>query len=271
VQCWTAFGQAPDLAQLEVELQQAWEVGRGAGLPLWISWSEAQLSELNFIRGRWDKAVEHAQAACRPESRPPGFYIAGTLFRQLAYAGDRAGAFAILNDQRTRLPVAGQHNTALGSWATLLFVVDGLVILGEQQQAAQLYPLARQLVDTGAVFYWWIPRAVQTIAGVAAGAARNWDAAEEHFQIALRQAESFPHRLEIAEINRFHAAMLLDRNASQDRERARGLLNAALDGYTRIGMLRHVEISRTLLDRSERSRLCGVVRCSYARGLRVIE
>ncbi|MGO9057304.1 MAG: hypothetical protein ACLQU2_07950 [Candidatus Binataceae bacterium] len=66
----------------------------------------------------------------------------------------------------------------------------------------------------------------------------------------MRQAESFPHRLEITEINRFHAAMLLDRNASQDREKARGLLNAALDGYTRIGMPRHAEITRALLQRS---------------------
>ncbi len=246
---WTEFGKAPDLAKLEVELQEAWEVDRGAGLPVWISRSEAQLSELDFIRGRWDSALDHAQAACRPEPRRWLFSVAGTLFRQLAYAGDRAGAFAILNDQRTRLPVAGQLNSR-DFWATLLLAVDGLVILGEQQQAAQLYPLVRQLVDTGAVFYWWIPRAVQTIAGVAAGAARNWDAAEEHFQIALRQAESFPHRLEIAEINRFHAAMLLDRNASQDRERARGLLDAALEGYTQIGMPRHVEIAKALLDRS---------------------
>jgi hypothetical protein len=35
--------------------------------------------------------------------------------------------------------------------------------------------------------------------------------AEDHFQIALRQAESFPHRLEQAEIRRFHAMMLIDR------------------------------------------------------------
>jgi len=44
--------------------------------------------------------------------------------------------------------------------------------------------------------------------------------------------------------------MLLDRNASQDRERARGLLNAALDGYARIGMPRHAEITWALLHRS---------------------
>ncbi len=247
---WTQFGQAPDLAKLEVELHQVWEVDRTAGLPVWISRSEAHLSVLDFMRGQWTSALEHAKAACRPEPRPPGASVAGILFRQLAYTGDRAGAYAILNDKRTRFPVAGQVASA-ASWGTLLLVVEGLIVLDEQQPAAQLYPLVRELVDTEAVLFWSIPRFVQTMAGVAAGAARQWDTAEEHFQIATRQAESFPHRLEIAEINRFLAAMLLDRNASQDRERARDLLNAALDGYTRIGMPRHIEITRALLHRSD--------------------
>jgi hypothetical protein len=46
-------------------------------------------------------------------------------------------------------------------------------------------------------------RSTQTIAGVAAAAARQWKAAEDHFQTALQQAESFPNRLERAEIRRF--------------------------------------------------------------------
>ncbi len=50
--------------------------------------------------------------------------------------------------------------------------------------------------------------------------AQNVSKSGHLLQIALRQAESSPYRIEIAEINRFHAAMLLDRNASQDRERA---------------------------------------------------
>jgi hypothetical protein len=123
-------------------------------------------------------------------------------------------------------------------------------MLGEQSQAGQLYPLARELIGTGAVVLWPIFRLTQTIAGVAAAAARQWDAAEEHFQIAMKQAESFPNRLEQTEIRRFHAMMLMERAAPGDRERAQNLLREALESYTSIGMPRHSEITQTLLDQT---------------------
>jgi hypothetical protein len=129
-------------------------------------------------------------------------------------------------------------------------VIEGLVILGEHSQAAQLYPLARELADTGAVALWQIFRFTHTIAGIAAAAAHEWEAAGDHFQTALRQAESVPHRLEQAEIHRFHAMMLMDRAAPGDRDEAHRLLGEALETYTRIGMRRHSEITQTLLDQA---------------------
>jgi hypothetical protein len=95
---------------------------------------------------------------------------------------------------------------------------------------------------------WPIYRFTHTIAGLAAGAAREWEAAQNHFQTALQQTEAIPHRLERAEIRRFHAMMLIDRAASVDRERARGLLRQALQAYDEIGMRAHCEITQALLD-----------------------
>jgi hypothetical protein len=123
----------------------------------------------------------------------------GTLFRQMAYAGDRAGVLAILDQNRALLPVSAQQNFR-GSWWMLAMVVEGLVMPGEQAEAAQLYRLVRELIETGAVALWPISRFTQTTAGIAAAAARQWEAAEGHFQIALQQVESFPDRLEQAEI-----------------------------------------------------------------------
>jgi hypothetical protein len=71
-------------------------------------------------------------------------------------------------------------------------VIEGLVILGEQ-------PKLRRFIGTGAVALWEIFRFTQTIA-VSAAAARQWEAAEDHLQIAMQQAESFPYCLEQAEI-----------------------------------------------------------------------
>ena len=95
---------------------------------------------------------------------------------------------------------------------------------------------------------WPFCRFTQTIAGIAAAAARHWEAAEEHFQIAMQQAESYPYLLEQAEIRRFHAMMLMDRAAPGDRQKAQTLLHEALKTYTHIGMPRHIEMARALLN-----------------------
>ena len=97
------------------------------------------------------------------------------------------------------------------------------------------------------VVHWPILRFTHTIAGIAAAAARQWKAAEDHFQTAMQQAESIPHRLEQAEIRRFHAMMLIDRAAPGDREKAQTLLREALESYQRIGMPHHVDLTQTLL------------------------
>ena len=127
-------------------------------------------------------------------------------------------------------------------------VVEGLVMLGEQAQAGRLYPLARDLIDTGAVVAWPIPRYIQTVAALAAAGAHQWEAAEKHFQLASRQADFFPDRPEQAEIHRFHAMMLRDRGNRGDREKARTLISEALATYTHIGMPRHIEMIKTLAE-----------------------
>ena len=129
----------------------------------------------------------------------------------------------------------------------LALVVEGFAMLGEQSQAGEVYPIVRELVDTGAVALWPFCRLTQTIAGIAAGSARQWGAAEDHFQLGMQQAESLPQRLERAEIRRFHAMMLLNRGARGDRGKARKLVDEARETYTQIGMPRHVEMIQTLL------------------------
>jgi tetratricopeptide (TPR) repeat protein len=243
---WMEFSRAPDLAKLETVFQQLLKSDQKVSFVFWDVFSHMQLTLVDFFRGNWESALFHAQESFRleVESTVLGSGV-GTVFRQMAYAGDRAGALAILDEKREWLPRSGEPNTG-GSWSMLALVIEGLVILGENSQAAQLYPLARELVDTGAVVLWPIFRFPQTIAGMAAAAARQWEAAEAHFRTALKQAESVPHRLEQAEIRRFHAMMLLDRSAPGDREEARRLLSEARETYTRIGMPRHVEITDAL-------------------------
>jgi tetratricopeptide (TPR) repeat protein len=245
---WAEFGRTPDLAKLETDLHLSPRSGHLEKFAYWQALVEVQLSQSEFFRGNLAGALSHAQAACRPEagSSIEGFGI-GTLFRQMAYAGDRKGALAILDERPKWLPVSGQPNTR-GSWLMLALVIEGLFMLGERAQVENLYPLVGELLGTGAVALWPIFRFTSTIAGIAAAAARQWRAAEDHFAVALQQAKAFPQRLEQAEIQRFHAMMLLDRAASGDRDKARTLLSKALESYTQIGMPRHLEMTRALLN-----------------------
>jgi tetratricopeptide (TPR) repeat protein len=242
------FSKAPDLAKLEAGFQRVRQSDREPSFAHLEVVPEVQLGLVDFFRGNWTSALLHAQASRRLElgSCMEGLGV-GMIFQQLTYAGDRNGALAILDEKRALLPRSGQTNTA-GSWLMLTLVIEGLAILGEHSQAGQLYPLVCELIGTGPVVLWPIFRFTQTIAGVAAAAARQWDAAEEHFQIAMQQAESFPNRLEQTEIRRFHAMMLIDRAAPGDLERAQMLLREALESYTQIGMPRHIEMARALLN-----------------------
>ncbi len=244
---WMDFGGTPDLAKLEAGFQRVRKSDQEASFALLEVLSEAQLSLLDFFRGNWTSALLHAQASRRPgPGRSMEGFGVGTLFRQLTYAGDRRGALAILDEKRALLPRSGQPNS-IGAWWMLALVIEGLVMLGEQSRAAELHPLACELMATGAVVLWPIYRFTHTIAGLAAAAAHQWEAAEDHFQTAMQQAESFPDRLEQTDIRRFHAMMLLDRAALGDRKKAQTLLREALKTYTEIGMPRHIEMTQTLL------------------------
>ena len=242
---WLEFVREPNLAKLDAGFQEVSRSDARVRFPFWEVLSEVQLSALDFIRGNWAAALSHAQVSSRtdPEMSSIQGFAEGALFRQMAYAGDRNGALALLEKNRASLPVIGRENFR-GGWWMLALVVEGLFMLGEQAQAGQLYPLMCELIDSGAVVIWPIPRYTQTVAGLAAAGAHQWEAAERHFQIAMGQADFFPDRLEQAEIRRFHAMMLIDRAGSGDRERARTLINEALETYTLIGMPRHIAMAR---------------------------
>lgn len=223
------------------------ELCRSADMP-WISTSYSYLGLVHFWRGRWQEALESLQEAVR--LAPPGFWAGGDwafLFLAKAYAGDKDAALAMLKERRDNLPRPGQPNT-LGAWTMLLAVVEGLAALDERDEAAKLHPLVLESINTtGSLMRWADGRLLQSVAGMAATAGRQWDKAEEHYQTALRQAHELPHRMEQAEVRRWYARMLIDRDAPGDRNKARELLTEAIAMYHQIGMPKHVGMAEALL------------------------
>ena len=248
---WTEFGRAPDLMRLEAQLGEGLEIGRGGRVLSIIALSLHQVSLAKFFRAERAAALDCALEACLhelPGDFLEGFAISGTLFREQAYLGDQAGAMALLTDKRGKLPHANQPNT-MGSWAFLVSVVEGLAMLGEREQAAELYPARARPVGHRDDFFPEGRTVSADYRGRCGGFRRraNGNPAEEHFRIALKQAEEIPDQLERADCQRFYGSMLLDRNEAGDVEKAQRLLTDALGDYSRIGTPFHVELTETLL------------------------
>jgi hypothetical protein len=77
---------------------------------------------------------------------------------------------------------------------------------------------------------------VETRAGLVAAAGRRWEEAEREFAIAGDIAEQMSNQLELVDLRRLRARMLLERGANGDQELAAELLNEALTAYRAFGM-----------------------------------
>ncbi|MEX2556435.1 MAG: AAA family ATPase [Actinomycetota bacterium] len=237
-----------DLEAYERYAEEDLDLCRAAGFA-WISTSHAWLGWARFWRGDWDDALVRFEAAADLE--PPGALngsdSSGLLLAR-AYRGEHEEALAMLDRIRKRgeLPTPGERNS-WGSWAMLHAAVEALEHMGRSDEASALYPLVVESMATGALFRSWDARLLEIVAGIAATAGRSWDTAERHFQAAARLADELPFIPEQAEVRRFHGRMLLLRNGSGDKERARAMLGEAVAIYRRLGMPKHEALVTELL------------------------
>ena len=124
--------------------------------------------------------------------------------------------------------------------------MEGLAVLGERKNAAGFYPQVVKGLENGVVISL-NSRLWQMVAGIAAACGQHWDAAQEHYETALKQAHDLPHKIAQPEVRRWYARMLLDRNAADDRDKARTMLTEAIEMYEQIGMPRHIEMAKDTL------------------------
>jgi len=154
------------------------------------------------------------------------------LFAAWAEFGDHRAPSAWKN-RTWNLPKSGQLNS-LGTWNALERTVIGLAHLKQLEVLASLRQLTEELLLTGAWTYTLL-FPFRTVAGITAAAGGDWEAAERHHGIAVRQTDIAPYKHLQPVSREWYAEMLLQRNRPDDRELARMLLHESLCMYESAG------------------------------------
>ena len=246
-----AFGVADlmltgHLAEYEEFFERRIDRWRGAGALGWIG--HLFVGSAAFWQGRWDSALASTDRALQqdPWASVDGL-VEGQLLIQKAYVGD-PNTLSMCADRLTRLP-GSPEPTLIGHSGTVLGATEALAVIGERERAHTLYPWTLEIMKGGAVLPSGLMMTLnETGAGIAAACGSEWETAERHHQTALQQAEEMPHKIMQPETRRWYARMLIDRAGPGDKDRARVLLDEAIEMYGTLGMPRHLEMAKALLN-----------------------
>ncbi|MDQ4004745.1 MAG: AAA family ATPase, partial [Actinomycetota bacterium] len=240
--------RSPDLEVNERFAHEDFEMAHLAGDGIFLAQSHTWLGWARFNLGRWDEALVDLELGSKVESEIPGVFTGISLGAELqcrAYI-DPEGARRIIDATRVRLPEDGRP-ISWGAWSLLLAHAEAQPQLGLVDEAAGLYPILRRILERGILYrpFGWVP--VEALAGLCAGCGGDWEAAEGHFAAITREMENRGVLLALTEVRRLHAATLLRRGEADDRDRARDLLELAIEDYRAFGMPKHVELCEQLL------------------------
>jgi len=226
-----------DLAGAERAVRQNAEFNRAVG-NRWGFFSTQFAAMLATLQGRFDDARAYIAEAVRNE--PESYYrrhSAATQFWILAHCAPDAAA-AHWHTLGISPPDVHAINP-LGAWANIWPAVLGLAILGRRDEAATFSRAAAAVVSKGIV---WAPGSAvgvcaETVAAVAAGCAREWDAAEAFFERAVARADRTPGHPESSNARIWWADMLRHRDRPGDRARVALLCDEAAARAAAIGAL----------------------------------
>lgn len=236
-----------DLDKLESVARRDLEVCDDYDLP-WSPQAHTFIGRALFLKGQLSEAIEEAGVG-KAHDIPSvlyGFGL-GTLFQLHSYAGNRSEAMELWGEIEPLLPEPGVTN-AFARQCLVEYAIEGLYALGEDERAAGFHDL---LLET----WTGIPirfggQVIETVAGIAATAGRDWETAEVHFEAGLVSAERYNFTIARADTCRFYGDMLSRRG---DVQRGRAMLEEALSVYAGLGMSFHEGLVHDLLTAEART------------------
>jgi tetratricopeptide (TPR) repeat protein len=219
---------------------RAQDIAVAAGLA-WVGHFAGWHAYLQLQSGDWDGACINAELSRSNLATGTNWDFGDHAYSLLIMAYlDPKEAEAIWNELEPQLPE--QIEDAPGGRLQLLLVApEALCLMGRVQTAGQLYCRVREALNSGRLVNLFGVGLLAKCAGIAAAAAHEYDAAQEHFEAALKLADELPYVTEQGEVRSWFARMLQDRNSPGDTKRARELCSEAAAVYERCGMTRHAQ------------------------------
>ena len=237
-----------DLSKVEALGPQIVDITERGGLP-WHYIGHIYLG----LAAHWRGNVDHAEVELRRavDLEPPTSYAGQSialLAWHLAQQGRTEQVLELFDSaqSQSRLPSPDRVNS-VGSWNCLLGFAEAFYLCGLHGQAAALSAQVERVLELDQRWTALDGRLVDTRAALVAASAGRWNEAERHFAVARETAEQMPSRLELADLDRLQARVLLERADNGDHARATGLLEHALSAYRTFGMPAYAAEAEALL------------------------
>jgi tetratricopeptide (TPR) repeat protein len=230
------------LEEAERLAQQGLAIGQRTDPQLAMATFGLQMTALRKEQGRLGE-MEATQKAFAQQ-----YPLAGTGLA-LTYA--QLGREAEARDAFERLAANGFADLPRDfAWmACVTNLAETCAFLHDAQRAATLYelllPYAERTVVVGYAHTCF--GSVSLHLGLLAATMSRWDEAVQHFEYALEMNTRLGARPYLAHTQHGYARMLIDRDASGDRDKAFRLLTEAVAMYGEIGMPKHVEMAERML------------------------
>ncbi|NQU07290.1 MAG: tetratricopeptide repeat protein, partial [Candidatus Abyssubacteria bacterium] len=200
---------------------------------------------VRFLQGRLDEIDEAFRSQWEQHPNVPAFRGA------IAHLHLHLGREEQAREELERL-AANDFADLPRNWTMptiLMEMAEVAAALGDMRRAAVLYnlllPFAGRLLTlaynvacVGSIAHWL---------GLLAGTLRQWDAAVAHFEAAIETNARVGARPYLARSQHEYARMLIERNASGDKEKARTLLTETIATYRELGMPSFLEMAEALL------------------------
>jgi hypothetical protein len=159
-------------------------------------------------------------------------------------------ARTLFGDVEPWLPAVGKPNIN-GAWMVLDASVPGLILADDVARCGDLYSSCVSYLGTGTIVEWLaiVPGNPQTVAGIAAHAAGLRDRARDHFETAIHQADTLPHRLLQPTARYWYGRLLIDDPHPAEQARGRAVIEAAATDFRSLEMVTYANLAEQLLRR----------------------